>query len=157
MYPRGPPKKAEDSPSPLLSPPHQLTPPPPKKKKRAWGELPAEGANRGEAYTLCMQRGPKRDIEEVKVTIEAGSAYVLMGAAQGNMRACKKHTTGHNRCNCCWTHGVRTAPTSTVTRHSMTLRVLADGDSDDDESDDDEEAASPAAASPAAAAAGGKE
>ena len=108
----------------------------------AWGELPAEGANRGEGYTLAMQRGPKREIEEVKVEMVAGAAYVLMGHAQGHTRVCQKHCSGHNRCNCCWTHGVRMAPTSTVTRHSMTLRVLADGDSDDEdgESDDEEEA-----------------
>ena len=31
------------------------------------------------------------------------------------------------------------APTSTVTRHSMTLRVLADGDSDDEDGEEGEE------------------
>ena len=31
------------------------------------------------------------------------------------------------------------APTSTVTRHSMTLRVLADGDSDDEDGEEDDE------------------
>ena len=90
---------------------------------------------------MCIRdrRGPKREIEEVKVEMVAGAAYVLMGHAQGHTRVCQKHCSGHNRCNCCWTHGVRMAPTSTVTRHSMTLRVLADGDSDDEDGEEDDE------------------
>ena len=106
----------------------------------AWSELPCEEDVRGETWTLVMEKGSKKELQSVQVQMSAGSAYVLVGKAQGCTRVCDKRCVGHNRCNCCWTHGVQVDKLSTATRQSMTLRVLADSD---DESSDDEEAGRP--------------
>ena len=71
--------------------------------------------------------------------MQPGSAYILVGAAQGCTKSCERRCVGHNRCNCCWTHGILAA--SNVVRQSMTLRVLADDeDSSSSSSSDDENA-----------------
>jgi len=102
----------------------------------AWSELPSEADLRGEPWILNMERGSKKDLRAVQLTMQPGSAYILMGAAQGCTKQCERRCVGHNRCNCCWTHGVLAS--SDVVRQSMTLRVLAD--EEDSTSSEDEEA-----------------
>jgi len=111
----------------------------------AWSELPCEADLRGESWTLNMEIGKGPTKRVAKVPMQPGSAYVLMGAAQGCTRVCKRKCVGHSTCTCCWTHGVDMVPGASVTRHSMTLRVLNE-DSDDSDDDDDAEAAAEAAA-----------
>jgi len=72
-----------------------------------------------------MERGAKKERSSVPVTMAPGSAYVLMGAAQGR---CPSHIT----CNCCWTHGIRLNQESVVAQQSMTFRVLAAEDTASD-------------------------
>jgi len=105
----------------------------------AWSELPCEGDLRGEAWSLCMQIGSGKEKRSVRVPMQPGSAYVLMGAAQGVTRVCKRKCVGHSACGCCWTHGVDMEVGASVTRHSMTLRVLAEDDEDSSDEDDDED------------------
>ena len=106
----------------------------------AWSELPCEADLRGEAWSLSMQIGSGKEKRSVRVPMQPGSAYVLMGAAQGVTRVCKRKCVGHSACACCWTHGVDMEAGASVTRHSMTLRVLAeDEDSSDDDDDEGEE------------------
>ena len=50
----------------------------------------------------------------VQVSMKPGSAYVLTGQSQGTTKFCQKGCIGHNRCNCCWTHGVQVDKLSTV-------------------------------------------
>ena len=88
----------------------------------AWGELPAEGANRGEGYTLAMQRGPKREIEEVKVEMVAGAAYVLTAQAQGRTAWGEKRCVAHESCGCCWTHGIWNEASCHLTWHVLVVR-----------------------------------
>ena len=114
----------------------------------AWSELPCESDLRGGPWTLVMERGTKKDLESRHITLPPGSAYVLTGAAQGCTKACERGCVGHNRCNCCWTHGVLVDPDSIAARQSMTLRVLADSD---DESEEEEEAAERPQREPSAA------
>ena len=139
----------------------------------AWSELPCEADLRGEAYTLSMELGSTaKERRAVRVPMQPGSAYVLMGAAQachlpaicrpfdglrwpshlggradahvltraaqGCTKACTRKCVGHSTCSCCWTHGVEMERGASVTRHSMTLRVLAE-DSESSEEEDDEE------------------
>ena len=91
-----------------------------------------------------MQLGSGKEKRSVRVPMQPGSAYVLMGAAQGVTRVCKRKCVGHSSCACCWTHGVDMEAGASVTRHSMTLRVLAEdedsSDEEDEEADDDDEA-----------------
>lgn len=122
----------------------------------AWSELPCEADLRGESWTLNMEIGKGPTKRVCKIPMEPGSAYILMGAAQGCTRVCKRKCVGHSTCTCCWTHGVDMVPGASVTRHSMTLRVLNedsddDSDGDEDGGDDDdgiEEAAAEAEAPP---------
>ena len=93
----------------------------------AWSELPCEQDLRGDAWTLNMERGSKKDLRSIQITMQPGSAYILMGRAQGVTKVCERRCVGHNRCNCCWTHGVSLDKTSVVARQSMTIRVLATG------------------------------
>lgn len=102
----------------------------------AWSELPCEGDVRGESWTLVMEKGSRKELQSVQVEMQPGSAYVLTGVAQGTTKVCERGCVGHNRCTCCWTHGVQVSRESMATRQSMTLRVLADSD---DESDDDDD------------------
>jgi len=104
----------------------------------AWSELPSEADLRGEPWILNMERGSKKELRAVQLTMQPGSAYILMGAAQGCTKQCERRCVGHNRCNCCWTHGVLAS--SDVVRQSMTLRVLAD-EEDSTSSEDEEEGA----------------
>ena len=98
----------------------------------AWSELPSEADLRGEDWTLVMERGvQKKERERVSLQIQPGAAYLLVGSAQGVTRACERRCTGHNMCNCCWTHGIRLDQTAAAARQSLTLRVLADDDDDD--------------------------
>mmetsp|Transcript_43407 Transcript_43407/g.98060 ORF Transcript_43407/g.98060 Transcript_43407/m.98060 type:complete len:325 (-) Transcript_43407:633-1607(-) len=105
----------------------------------AWSELPSEADLRGDPWVLNMERGSKKELQSVQLTMQPGSAYILVGAAQGCTKSCERRCVGHNRCNCCWTHGILAA--SNVVRQSMTLRVLADDeDSSSSSSSDDENA-----------------
>ena len=106
----------------------------------AWSELPCEKDLRGEAWSLRMEIGSGKEKRSVRVPMLPGSAYILMGPAQGCTRACKRKAVGHGSCSCCWTHGVDMEQGASVTRHSMTLRVLAE-DEDSDEDDEEENAA----------------
>lgn len=85
-----------------------------------------------------MERGSKKDLRSIQISMQPGSAYILMGSAQGCTKQCSRECVGHNRCNCCWTHGVTLDEKSVVARQSMTIRVLAD-DASSKESDDDEQ------------------
>ena len=105
----------------------------------AWSELPCEADLRGEAWSLSMQIGSGKEKRSVRVPMQPGSAYVLMGPAQGVTRVCKRKCVGHSSCACCWTHGVDMEAGASVTRHSMTLRVLAEDEDSSDEDDDEGE------------------
>ena len=105
----------------------------------AWSELPCEADLRGEAWSLSMQIGSGKEKRSVRVPMQPGSAYVLMGPAQGVTRVCKRKCVGHSSCACCWTHGVDMEAGASVTRHSMTLRVLAEDDEDSSDDDDNDE------------------
>ena len=94
----------------------------------AWSELPSVDDLRGEPYTLVMEKGPIKALQSVKLALPPGSAYALMGAAQGCTHRCERGLVGHHRCNCCWTHGIRLV--GAMTRQSMTLRALAGAKSD---------------------------
>ena len=125
-----------------------------------WSELPAESDLRGDEWTLVMEKGTKRETKtQVKLEMPPGCAYILTGAAQGATRVCERRCTGHKRCECCWTQGVRVSSGAIGARQSLTLRVLADSDDEssddeDDEADDVEDEAKPAvAARPAPASA----
>jgi len=104
----------------------------------AWSELPCEADLRGDAWTLNMERGSKAERRSVQIAMQPGSAYILMGAAQGCTKHCERRCVGHNRCNCCWTHGVLLDEKSVVARQSMTMRVLADTSSGGSEGSDDD-------------------
>ena len=65
--------------------------------------------------------------------------FVAAGNAQGVTRVCKRKCVGHSACACCWTHGVDMEAGASVTRHSMTLRVLAEDDEDSSDDDDNDE------------------
>ena len=84
-----------------------------------------------------MERGSKKELQASQITMPPGLAYVLMGAAQGCTKVCEKRCVGHNRCNCCWTHGVLLAEKSVVARQSMTIRVLAGHDASESEGEVD--------------------
>ena len=102
----------------------------------AWSELPSEEDIRGESYVLVMQKGPLKALTSVELKMSPGSAYALMGQAQGCTKSCTKHLVGHGRCTCCWTHGIRLD--GEITRHSVTLRSFAElGDFELSEGDDD--------------------
>ena len=49
-------------------------------------------------------------LTQVKLEMPPGCAYILTGAAQGATRVCERRCTGHKRCECCWTQGVRALP-----------------------------------------------
>mmetsp|Transcript_8857 Transcript_8857/g.29530 ORF Transcript_8857/g.29530 Transcript_8857/m.29530 type:complete len:415 (-) Transcript_8857:754-1998(-) len=99
----------------------------------AWSELPTEGELRGEAFSLCMQLGAKKaGRRTVQVPLPPGSAYVLTGASQGATRTCSLRHVGRAACSCCWTHGVTLSGPARVSRQSLTLRALADDESDSD-------------------------
>ncbi len=103
----------------------------------AWSELPCEEDLRGEPWVLNMELGTAKDRKVVTRTMPPGSAYVLMGTAQGITKFCERRSVGHNRCNCCWTHGVQLA--GSIARQSMTLRCLAESADMDETSDEEEE------------------
>ena len=111
----------------------------------AWSELPCESDLKGDAWSLIMERGSKKEQEKMTVEMRAGSAFVLTGAAQGATRQCSKGTTGHSRCGCCWSHGVRVNKDTFGARQSMTMRVLADSDEESGDEDDDSGAGEDAA------------
>ena len=104
----------------------------------AWSELPSEADLRGDSWTLVMERGSKKELKKVELEMAAGCAYVLTGVAQGCTKHCERKCVGHNRCGCCWLHGVRANKETYAARQSMTLRLLADSD-DESEAEDDVE------------------
>ena len=108
--------------------PHPHPPPPPPRRDKwkegiasvAWSELPSEDDMRGEEWHLNMEIGPSKAPKVVQVPMPPGSAYVLMGPAQGCTRHCERRSVGHAKCNCCWTHGVRLC--GGIARQSCTIR-----------------------------------
>lgn len=105
-----------------------------------WSALPAENDLRGDPWALVLERGAsKKEHETVRIEMEAGSAYVLAGAAQGATTFCERRAVGQRRCHCCWVHGETPQPGTLAPRQSMTLRVLADSDDESDDDDDDDD------------------
>ena len=90
----------------------------------AWSDHSGISDPRGDKWTLRMQLGPPNHIvKDLTVDLPAGSAYSLVGAAQGRTDFCKMRRVAHESCHCCWTHGIWNEA-SQHTRQSVTMRVF---------------------------------
>lgn len=87
-----------------------------------------EGLERpeGEPWTLMMRRGSARAPHDcVDVPLPPGTGYILTREAQGRTEHCAAGKVAHQRCSCCWLHGVQTKRDGFVARQSVTIRVYA--------------------------------
>jgi len=92
----------------------------------AWGQGEGSGSPAGENWTLCMRRGlAKSEHDRVDIALPAGACYVITRAAQGRTQHCLAAKVAHQRCACCWRHGVQTDRDGLVTRQSITIRVTS--------------------------------
>ena len=90
----------------------------------AWGDgVGFDRDPRGDQWKLQMQLGPPGPGQKtVATSLPPGSAYILVGHAQGRTEVCTKLCVAHASCQCCWTHGIWNE-TSQHDRQSITLRV----------------------------------
>lgn len=103
--------------------------PPPNLRTVAQGE--SFESFSGEPWTLCMRRGQGKAAEDkVDIVLPAGASYIITGSAQGRTEHCLAGKVAHQRCACCWRHGVQTDRHGLVTRQSITMRVFARWNSD---------------------------
>jgi hypothetical protein len=73
-----------------------------------------------------MRRGQGRSADDcVDIALPAGACYIITRAAQGRTEYCLAAKVAHQRCSCCWRHGVQTNRQGFVTRQSITIRVHA--------------------------------
>mmetsp|Transcript_21671 Transcript_21671/g.72893 ORF Transcript_21671/g.72893 Transcript_21671/m.72893 type:complete len:543 (-) Transcript_21671:533-2161(-) len=94
----------------------------------AWGQTGGADQAEGEPWRLCMRRGPGRRPEDrADLLMPPGSGYIITGRAQGRTAVCLSGKRAHQRCTCCWMHGVQTLADGMVTRQSITIRVNAKG------------------------------
>mmetsp|Transcript_6590 Transcript_6590/g.19247 ORF Transcript_6590/g.19247 Transcript_6590/m.19247 type:complete len:110 (-) Transcript_6590:194-523(-) len=73
-----------------------------------------------------MRRGTGKAAEDrADLKLPPGTGYIITGEAQGRTHHCRAGRVAHQRCTCCWMHGVQTLPDGLVARQSVTIRVFA--------------------------------
>ena len=72
-----------------------------------WSEAAGRDDPRGDPWELCMQLGPTGKLKATeRLSVPAGTAYVLSGVAQGRTEVCKRSCVAHESCTCCWTRAL---------------------------------------------------